>query len=163
GYAAIGAVLCKQHVYDAVAQGSRKFTLGHTWDGAPLPCAVGLAVLDVIRREGLIERVRERGAQLREELEQALADVSIVAEARDPGRARLRLARLARRGRRGAAHRRRGPRRRSLGLRPDHPARLRVRGVPRPHFLDSARTRAAAQGGRRGRLRPRYLLRRPAA
>ena len=85
GYAAIGAVLCKQHVYDAVAQGSRKFTLGHTWDGAPLPCAVGLAVLDVIKREGLIERVRERGAQLREELEQALADVSIVAEVRGHG------------------------------------------------------------------------------
>src|SRR5438874_11655084 len=85
GYAAIGAVLCKQHVYDAVAQGSRKFTLGHTWDGAPLPCAVGLAVLDVIKLEGLIERVRERGAQLREELEQALSDVAIVAEVRGHG------------------------------------------------------------------------------
>ena len=85
GYAAIGAVLCKQHVYDAVAAGSRKFTLGHTWDGAPLPCAVGLAVLDVIRREGLIERVRERGARLRDELEQALADVPIVAEVRGHG------------------------------------------------------------------------------
>ena len=85
GYAAIGAVLCKQHVYDAFAAGSRKFTLGHTWDGAPLPCAVGLAVLDVIRREGLIERVRERGARLREEIEQALADVPIVAEVRGHG------------------------------------------------------------------------------
>jgi adenosylmethionine-8-amino-7-oxononanoate aminotransferase len=85
GYAAIGAVLCKQQVYDAVAAGSRKFTLGHTWDGAPLPCAVGLAVLDVIKREGLIERVRERGARLRDELEQALADVPIVAEVRGHG------------------------------------------------------------------------------
>lgn len=85
GYAAIGAVLCKQHVYDAVAQGSRKFTLGHTWDGAPLPCAVGLAVLDVIKRERLIERVRERGRQLRDELEQALADVAMVAEVRGHG------------------------------------------------------------------------------
>jgi adenosylmethionine-8-amino-7-oxononanoate aminotransferase len=85
GYAAVGAVLCKQHVYDAFAAGSRKFTLGHTWDGAPLPCAVGLAVLDVIRREGLIERVRERGARLRDELEQALADVPIVAEVRGHG------------------------------------------------------------------------------
>jgi adenosylmethionine-8-amino-7-oxononanoate aminotransferase len=85
GYAAIGAVLCKQHVYDAVAQGSRKFTLGHTWDGAPLPCAVGLAVLDVIKREGLIERVRERGARLRDDLEQALADVPLVAEMRGHG------------------------------------------------------------------------------
>jgi adenosylmethionine-8-amino-7-oxononanoate aminotransferase len=85
GYAAVGAVLCKQHVYDAFAAGSRKFTLGHTWDGAPLPCAVGLAVLDVIRREGLIERVRERGARLRDDLEHALADVPIVAEVRGHG------------------------------------------------------------------------------
>ncbi len=36
GYAAIGAVLCRDHVYQAVAEGSRRFTLGHTWDGAPL-------------------------------------------------------------------------------------------------------------------------------
>ena len=36
GYAAIGAVLVKEHVYEAFADGSRRFTLGHTWDGAPL-------------------------------------------------------------------------------------------------------------------------------
>jgi adenosylmethionine-8-amino-7-oxononanoate aminotransferase len=85
GYAAIGAVLVKEHVYDVVASGSRKFTLGHTWDGAPLPCAVGLAVVDVIKREGLVERVRERGARLRDELEHALADVPIVSEVRGHG------------------------------------------------------------------------------
>src|SRR5213078_1029821 len=72
GYAAIGAVLCADHVYEAVAQGSRKFTLGHAWDGAPLPCAVGLAVFDALRSEGLVERVRERGPRLREELAAAL-------------------------------------------------------------------------------------------
>jgi 4-aminobutyrate aminotransferase-like enzyme len=37
-------------------------------------------VLDVIKRQGLIERVRGRGARLRDELEQALVDVSLVAE-----------------------------------------------------------------------------------
>src|ERR687897_988791 len=56
GYAAIGAVLVREHVYEAFAQGSRRFALGHTWDGAPLACAVGLAVLDAMRSEGLIER-----------------------------------------------------------------------------------------------------------
>src|SRR5438874_5272058 len=85
GYAAIGAVLCKQHVYDAVAQGSRKFTLGHTWDGAPLPCAVGLAVVNVLRSEGLVEHVRERGARLREELEDALRGIELVGEVRGHG------------------------------------------------------------------------------
>jgi adenosylmethionine-8-amino-7-oxononanoate aminotransferase len=78
GYAAIGAVLAREHVYEAVAQGSRRFPLGHTWDGAPLSCAVGLAVVDVLRSEGLIERVRERGARLRDDLAAALADVPMV-------------------------------------------------------------------------------------
>src|SRR3989441_5532872 len=36
GYAAIGAVICTDHVYQAFAKGSRRFTLGHTWDGAPM-------------------------------------------------------------------------------------------------------------------------------
>ena len=85
GYAAIGAVLVKEHVYEAFANGSKRFTLGHTWDGAPLACSVGLAVLDAVRREGLIERVRERGAKLRQELTDALADVPMVREVRGHG------------------------------------------------------------------------------
>ncbi|MGH2556694.1 MAG: aspartate aminotransferase family protein [Actinomycetota bacterium] len=85
GYAAIGAVLCGEHVYEAFAKGSRRFTLGHTWDGAPLPCAVGLAVLEVLRSEGLIERVRERGARLRDELAAALQGIPIVREVRGHG------------------------------------------------------------------------------
>lgn len=85
GYAAIGAVLIRDHVYDAIAQGSRKFTLGHTWDGAPLSCAVGLAVVDVLKKEGLIERVRERGPRLRDELAAALKDVPFVREVRSRG------------------------------------------------------------------------------
>jgi adenosylmethionine-8-amino-7-oxononanoate aminotransferase len=85
GYTAIGATLCREHVYDAVAAGGRKFPLGHTWNGAPLSCAVGLAVIDALRREGLVERVRERGPRLREELEEALRDVPIVHEVRGHG------------------------------------------------------------------------------
>ena len=85
GYAAIGAVLCRGYVYEAVAMGSRKFTLGHTWDGAPLSCAVGLAVVDVLRREGLVEHVRERGRRLRDELASALEGISIVGDVRGHG------------------------------------------------------------------------------
>jgi adenosylmethionine-8-amino-7-oxononanoate aminotransferase len=80
GYAAIGAVLVRDHVYEAIARGSRRFTLGHTWDGAPLSCAVGLAVIDVLKKEELIERVRERGPRLREELAAALKDIPFVHE-----------------------------------------------------------------------------------
>jgi adenosylmethionine-8-amino-7-oxononanoate aminotransferase len=85
GYAAIGAVLTRDHVYEAIANGSRKFTLGHTWDGAPLSCAVGLAVIDVLKKEKLVERVRERGPRLRDQLAAALKGVSFVHEVRGHG------------------------------------------------------------------------------
>lgn len=80
GYAAIGATLCHERVYEAIASGSRRFPLGHTWNGAPLPCAVGVAVIDALRREGLIESVAERGPRLRGELAAALEDVEMVRE-----------------------------------------------------------------------------------
>ena len=85
GYTAIGAVLCRRHVYEAIAAGSASFPLGHTWNGAPLSCAVALAVLDALRRDGLVERVRERGRRLRAELEEALSDIPIVGEVRGHG------------------------------------------------------------------------------
>jgi adenosylmethionine-8-amino-7-oxononanoate aminotransferase len=85
GYAAIGATMCQDHVYEAIASGSRRFTLGHTWDGAPLPCAVGVKVIDVLRSENLIERVRERGPKLRDELEAALKGIDMVHEVRGHG------------------------------------------------------------------------------
>ena len=85
GYAAIGAVLVREHVFDAIAHGSRRFTLGHTWDGAPLSCAVGLAVLHALRSEGLVEHVRDRGEILLEELTTALKDIPMVREVRGHG------------------------------------------------------------------------------
>jgi adenosylmethionine-8-amino-7-oxononanoate aminotransferase len=85
GYVAIGALLVKEHVYDAIARGSRRFTLGHTWDGAPLACAVGLAVLHAMRSEGLVDRVRDRGAKLLEELGAAMNGIPMVREVRGHG------------------------------------------------------------------------------
>jgi adenosylmethionine-8-amino-7-oxononanoate aminotransferase len=72
-------------VYDAIDRGSREFDLGHTWDGAPLSMAVGLAVLDLLVERGLVERVRERGPSLRDELEAALDGSEIVREVRGRG------------------------------------------------------------------------------
>jgi adenosylmethionine-8-amino-7-oxononanoate aminotransferase len=85
GYVAIGALLVMDHVYEAIARGSRRFTLGHTWDGAPLACAVGLAVLDAMRSEGLVDRVRARGAKLVEELGAVLNGIPMVREVRGHG------------------------------------------------------------------------------
>jgi adenosylmethionine-8-amino-7-oxononanoate aminotransferase len=85
GYAPLAAALCTDAVFEPLAAGSRNFEHGHTWDGAPLPCAVGLAVLDTLIERDLIERVRTRGPSLRAELEQALSDCEIVREVRGRG------------------------------------------------------------------------------
>ncbi len=85
GYAPLAAVLCRAHVYEALDNGTREFDLGHTWDGAPLPAAVGLAVLDLLVEHELVERVRDRGPSLRDELAEALSGSEVVGEVRGRG------------------------------------------------------------------------------
>jgi adenosylmethionine-8-amino-7-oxononanoate aminotransferase len=85
GYAPLAGMLCREHVYDAVAAGSREFEHGHTWDGAPQSCAVGLAVLDRLVEDGLVDHVAVRGPGLREDLADALAGIEIVGEVRARG------------------------------------------------------------------------------
>jgi len=85
GYAPLAATLCREHVYEALAAGSRNFEHGHTWDGAPLPCGVGLAVLEALEKGGLVESVRRRGPGLLTRLEQALSGSDIVREVRGRG------------------------------------------------------------------------------
>jgi len=85
GHVPLGGVLVREEIYDAIDRGSREFDLGHTWDGAPLPCAVGLAVLDLIEKGDLVNRVRDRGPALLEELTSALSGSELVGEVRGRG------------------------------------------------------------------------------
>ena len=85
GYAPISAVLCTKEVYEAVDRGSRFFDLGHTWDGAPISCATGLAVLDTLVSRRLVERVCERGPRLLAELSSAVEGNRLVREVRGRG------------------------------------------------------------------------------
>ena len=85
GFFPIGAMLVADHVYEAVANGSRSFEPGHTWDGAPLSCAVGSAVIAHLQRTGLVDSVRERGPWLLGELRRALEGCEMVREVRGRG------------------------------------------------------------------------------
>jgi len=85
GHVPLGGVLVREAVYDAIDRGSREFDLGHTWDGAPLPCAVGLAVLDLLEERDLVARVRDRGPSLVTELTDALSGSELVGEVRGRG------------------------------------------------------------------------------
>ena len=99
GYAPIGFMAAADHVFGAVAAGSREFELGHTWDGAPLSCAVGLAVIRYLREHDLINRVSQVGPVLRDDLATALKDCPMVREVRSSrSAARRRVRRPARRG-----------------------------------------------------------------
>ncbi|MDR9440288.1 MAG: aspartate aminotransferase family protein [Halomonas sp.] len=63
GYYPVGALLARDDIVEAV-MASGGFQHGHTYAGNPLACATGLAVVEAIRREGLLENARERGEQL---------------------------------------------------------------------------------------------------
>lgn len=61
-------------------------SLGHyTHEKNPVACAAGLAVLDVIEEEGLLERSRRLGARTLERLRQATAGLPMVGEVRGLG------------------------------------------------------------------------------
>src|SRR5206468_7541314 len=85
GHAPLGAVLCTAEVYDALDRGSRQFDLGHTWDGAPLPSAVGLAAIDLLVERRLVDWVHDRGPALLAELQAAVAGCEMVREVRGRG------------------------------------------------------------------------------
>jgi adenosylmethionine-8-amino-7-oxononanoate aminotransferase len=68
GYQPIGAMLASGRIIDTVRSGSGAFLHGHTYLAHPLACAAALAVQDVIREDGLLDRVKERGKQLEQRL-----------------------------------------------------------------------------------------------
>ena len=64
GYQPIGAVICTSKIYNTVANGSGALKHGQTYNAHPVGCAAGLAVQGVIKRERLLDRVREAGSRL---------------------------------------------------------------------------------------------------
>jgi 4-aminobutyrate aminotransferase len=63
----LGAILARQEIADAWEPGAH----GSTFGGNPVSCACGLATIDVIESEGLVERARETGAFIRQRLDAA--------------------------------------------------------------------------------------------
>jgi beta-alanine--pyruvate transaminase len=62
GAVPMGAVICKQHVYDAFMQGPEhliEFFHGYTYSAHPLACAAGLATLETYADHGLLTRAQQ--------------------------------------------------------------------------------------------------------
>jgi putrescine aminotransferase len=58
GYIPLGGVLVGDRVARVLIEQGGEFNHGYTYSGHPVACAVGLANLDLMAREGLPERVR---------------------------------------------------------------------------------------------------------
>ncbi|MBS0449155.1 MAG: aspartate aminotransferase family protein [Proteobacteria bacterium] len=59
GYVPLGGVMVGQRIADVLIGQGGEFNHGYTYSGHPVACAVALANLKLIRREGLVERVRD--------------------------------------------------------------------------------------------------------
>jgi adenosylmethionine-8-amino-7-oxononanoate aminotransferase len=84
GYIPHGAVLVTDAVAEAVTS-ERGFPIGFTYTGHPTACAVALANLDIIEREGLPANATTVGAHLAERLRQLTAGLPVVGEIRQLG------------------------------------------------------------------------------
>jgi adenosylmethionine-8-amino-7-oxononanoate aminotransferase len=83
-YAAIGAVLVADRVFEAFGDERAMYAHGITFGGHPVGCAVALANLEIMRREKIVDHVRDTqdnlGAHLR-----TLLDLDIVGDVRGTG------------------------------------------------------------------------------
>ena len=84
GYAPLSAIFASETLVDAVASLGMNLT-AHTFDGHGGSCAAASSVLEIILREELLDRVRERGKMLGGSLVATLANHSAVAEIRGRG------------------------------------------------------------------------------
>jgi 4-aminobutyrate aminotransferase-like enzyme len=78
----IGAVVTTQAIADAFDNGMEFFS---TFGGSTVACAIGLAVLDVVREEGLQDHAREVGALLRTSLHDLRERHRLVGDVRGEG------------------------------------------------------------------------------
>jgi adenosylmethionine-8-amino-7-oxononanoate aminotransferase len=83
-YVPMGAVIAGDHIAEPFLHGKAIFNHGFTFGGHPIACAVALANIDVLEREGLCERVLENEGRLRAMLER-LRDLPIVGDIRGAG------------------------------------------------------------------------------
>jgi adenosylmethionine-8-amino-7-oxononanoate aminotransferase len=83
-YAAIGAVVAADHVIEPFLGESAMYAHGITFGGHPVQCAIALKNIEIMKREHVVENVRDNGDAFRETLAQLL-DLPIVGDLRGTG------------------------------------------------------------------------------
>ncbi len=83
-YAAIGAVIATDHVIEPFMDERTMYAHGITFGGHPVMAAIALKNIEIMKRERIVERVREHEDVFRATLEQLL-DLPIVGDLRGTG------------------------------------------------------------------------------
>ncbi|MCO5065557.1 MAG: aspartate aminotransferase family protein [Rhizobiaceae bacterium] len=86
GYLPLSALLVGDRIASTLVEKGGEFYHGYTYSGHPVCCAVGLRNLEIIEREGLVERVREdTGPYFAAALRERIAPHPLVGETRSVG------------------------------------------------------------------------------
>jgi adenosylmethionine-8-amino-7-oxononanoate aminotransferase len=83
-YGAIGAVIARDAVMEPFLEGKSMYTHGITFGGHPVQAAIALKNLEIMKRERIVERVRENEDSLQATLAQLL-ELPIVGDVRGAG------------------------------------------------------------------------------
>ena len=85
GYLPIGGVMIAERVAQTLIERGGDFNHGFTYSGHPAACAVACATLNIMRSEGIVERVKSDIGPYLQQRWRALEDHPLVGEARGVG------------------------------------------------------------------------------
>ncbi len=86
GYQPLSAVVASDRLASVLVEKGGEFYHGYTYSGHPVACAVALKNIEIIEREGLVERVRDdTGPYFAKMLKRRIGDHPIVGEVRTFG------------------------------------------------------------------------------
>lgn len=85
GYAPLGAAVYARRIAEALRAAHGGPLTGHTFTGHTLACAAGVAVQRVVRRDRLVERIRELGPRFLQMLQAHIGDIEEVGDIRGRG------------------------------------------------------------------------------
>jgi adenosylmethionine-8-amino-7-oxononanoate aminotransferase len=88
GYAPLSAMICREGIAEAFwgpASENPGFVEGHTFEGNPLSCAAGLAVLHEILERDLCGNARQQGERLRSGFERLARKYGVIGDVRGKG------------------------------------------------------------------------------
>jgi adenosylmethionine-8-amino-7-oxononanoate aminotransferase len=88
GYAPLSAMICRRPIADAfwgpIAE-NPGFVEGHTFEGNPIACATGIAVLREILERDLLQNARTQGLRLRASFEALARKYPVIGDIRGKG------------------------------------------------------------------------------